>query len=203
MAVDKVQQCISLLGCKRDSFPQVYLGLPLSIHKLPASAFNTFIDKTDRYLAGWQASLLNSMGRMVLVNSVLYSQLVYAMSALSIPVGVLNIKDRRSRSFLWNGDNNTTAAKSLVAWERVCPSKDQGGLNIRILGLHNVCLLLKLLHHLYCSQESAWACWVRRRASVASLEDELSGEHWNVLCSLLPLYQATTIVDLGDGLDTS
>jgi hypothetical protein len=125
------------------------------------------------------------------------------MSALSIPVTVLHDMDRRRRCFLWNGDNNSTAAKSLVAWERVCLSKDQGGLNIRNLGLRNICLLLKLLHRLFCSQESAWACWVRQRASLASLDGELIGDHWSVLRSLLPLYQAITVVELGDGLDTS
>jgi hypothetical protein len=76
------QQCISLLGYKLEGFPKVYLGLPISVHKLPVSAFNSYIDKADRYLAGWQAALLNPMGHAVLVNSVLDSQLVYAMSAL-------------------------------------------------------------------------------------------------------------------------
>ena len=46
-----------------------------------------------------------TMGRAVLVNSVLDSQLVYAMSALSIPVAVLHKMDRLRRSFLCNGDN--------------------------------------------------------------------------------------------------
>ena len=70
------------------------------------------------------------------------------------------------------------------------------------MGLHNICLL-KLLHRLFCSQESAWACWVRQRASLASLEGELIGDHWSILRSLPPLYQAITVVELGDGLDTS
>jgi hypothetical protein len=197
------QECISLLGCKLEDFPQIYLGLPISVHKLPVSAFNRYIDKTDRYLAGWQAVLLNPMGRAVLVNSVLDSQLVYAMSALSIPVAVLHKMDRRRRSFLWNGDNEATSAQSLIAWERVCLSKDQGGLGIKNLGLQNVCLLLKLLHRLHCSLESAWADWVRKHASLANLEGALFGEHWNVLRSLLPLYQAITVVDVEDGKDTS
>jgi hypothetical protein len=116
MSEHSVQQCIYLLGCKREGFPQVYLGLPLSVHKLPASVFKPQIDKADRYLAGWQSSLLNYMGRAVLVNAVLDSQLVYAMSALS---------------FLWNGDNSASPAQSLIAWERVCLSKEQGGLGIK------------------------------------------------------------------------
>ena len=60
-------------------------------------------------------------------------------------------------------------------------------------------MLLKLLHRLHCSLESAWAYWVRKRASLANLEGDLFGEHWNVLRSLLPLYQAITVVDVGDG----
>jgi hypothetical protein len=41
------------------------------------------------------------------------------------------------------------------------------------------------------------------RASLASLEGDLAGNHWNVLRSLLPLYQAITVVDLGNGMDSS
>jgi hypothetical protein len=40
--------------------------LPLSMHKLPASAFTPYIDKTGRYLAVWQASLLDSVGLSLL-----------------------------------------------------------------------------------------------------------------------------------------
>jgi hypothetical protein len=37
------------------------------------------------YLSGWQASLLNGMGRTVLINNMMDSQLTYAMSALQLP----------------------------------------------------------------------------------------------------------------------
>lgn len=59
-----------------------------------------YIAKADRYLAGWQASLLNAMGRTVLVNSVLDSQLIYAMCALPLPVGVIAQMDQRHRQGL-------------------------------------------------------------------------------------------------------
>lgn len=74
--------CVDIIGCRRDSFPQLYLGLPLSVNKLPQSAFNSYIQKADKYLSSWQANLLNTMGRTVLVDSVLDSLLVYFMSAL-------------------------------------------------------------------------------------------------------------------------
>jgi len=72
---DTVRDCISALGYRREGFPQTYLGLPLTNGKLQLSAFAPNIAKCDRYLTGWQSSLLNKMGRATLVNSVLDSQL--------------------------------------------------------------------------------------------------------------------------------
>jgi hypothetical protein len=82
VAEDMVTECVDAIWCRRDNFPQPYLGLPLSVNKLPLSAFTPFIQKTDRYLSSWQANLLNPMGRAVLVNSVFDSLLVYCMSSL-------------------------------------------------------------------------------------------------------------------------
>jgi len=65
---------LTTFGCQQESFPQNYLGLPLSSAKLLAAAFDTYIDRTHKFLLTWQASLLNTMGRVVLINSVLDSQ---------------------------------------------------------------------------------------------------------------------------------
>jgi hypothetical protein len=95
MDADLVDQCTSAIGCSKQSFPQNYLGLPLSASKLPQSAFSTYVDKTDRFLSSWQASVLNNMGRVVLINSILDSQLVYIMSATQVPPDVIKLIDRR------------------------------------------------------------------------------------------------------------
>lgn len=62
---------LDTLQCRAGSFPQTYLGLPLSNTKLPLSAFTPLIAKVDRYLAGWKALLLSTTARVVLVNAVL------------------------------------------------------------------------------------------------------------------------------------
>jgi hypothetical protein len=196
-------QCIDVLGCKKEAFPQCYLGLPLSTNKLSVSAFAPSIAKADRYLAGWQAGLLNAMGRTVLINVVLDSQLIYAMCALPIPPGVIAQVNQRRRAFLWNGDRTLSGAQSLVAWERVCWTRENGGLGIKDLGLMNVCLLLKLLHRLHIAEDSAWTVWARQHTSLANLDSDLCGSHWQALRSLLPLYQAVTSVTIGDGSRTS
>jgi len=104
MGEDLIPQCIDVLGCRREGFPQTYLGLLLSCEKLRVSAFDPYICKVDRYLAGWQASLLNPMGRMVLINAVLDGQLSYVMMAMPLPLGVITGVDKRRRSFLWTGE---------------------------------------------------------------------------------------------------
>jgi len=73
---EDIPPLLHILGCRRDHFPQTYLGMPLSNIKVNLSAFAPLIDRTDKYLGGWQSSLLNSMGRTVLVNAVLDSALI-------------------------------------------------------------------------------------------------------------------------------
>ena len=71
MTDELIPDCVAALGCRREGFPQTYLGLPLSCEKLRLQVFDPYIAKADRYLAGWQATLLNPMGRSVLINVVL------------------------------------------------------------------------------------------------------------------------------------
>ena len=200
-----VGQCAQTLGCTIGEFSQSYLGLPLSIYKLPISAFMVYIQKADKFLSSWQADLLNPMGRSVLVNSVLDSLLVYLMSSLQIPAATIELMDKTRRAFLWSADKNgkSSPAACLVAWLKVCSPKEQGGLDIRDLGIQNICLLLKLIHRLHCPQSSAWATWVQGCASLVTLSGDLVGDHWKTLQDLLLLYQAITSVVLGDGRNCS
>ena len=132
MNEELTRDCVLTLGCSRQGFSQSYLGLPLSINKLSLSAFTPYIQKADRYLSSWQGNLLNKMGRTVLVNSVLDSQLVYLMSSLQLPPSVVHQVDRRRRAFLWSADKNGSCTPSacLVAWENCCYPKESGGLGV-------------------------------------------------------------------------
>jgi len=203
MEEQTIPQCIAVLGCRQECFPQTYLGLPLSCDKLKISAFDPYICKTDRYLAGWQASFLNPMGRTVLINAVLDGQLSYIMMAVSLPPGVIAKIDKRRRSFLWTGKGEAHGSNCLIAWDQVRQCRDQGGLGIKDLAIQNICLLLKLLHKLHAGQQSSWATWVRQHTCLASLTGDLQGAHWDSMRSLLPLYQAVTTVTVGDGQSTS
>jgi hypothetical protein len=134
---------------KVDNFLHTYLGLPLSNVKLSLSAFTPLIARIDRYLATWQALLLATAGRVVLVNAVLTGVPTYAIGAMLLPPGVLAAIDARRRAFLWTGSDHTSGAQCLVAWENICRAKEDSGLGVKRLDTQNACLLLKLIHRLH------------------------------------------------------
>lgn len=137
------------LGCQLSTFPQTYLGLPLSPHKLRVRDYQPLISSIDRYLAGWKARLLSTAGRLTLVNSVLSSLPVYYMSSVLLPKTVIERIDARRRAFLWTGEEKCHGAQCLLAWKNVCLNKEHGGLGVRNLTVMNHCLLLKFVHKLY------------------------------------------------------
>jgi hypothetical protein len=198
-----LHRLIRILGCKLESFPQVYLGLPLSNKKLPLSAFSPLIAKVDRYLAGWQALLLNPVGRLVLINSVLDGLPTYLMAALPLPLGVQDKMDDRHRAFLWTGSSQASRAQCLVAWAKACLSKEDGSLGIKRLDCQNAYLLFKLHHRLHHSECSAWAMWACEYISMATLEDDMDDCHWKALRSPLPAYPHITCIAVGDGRSCS
>lgn len=82
----------ALIGVSHPAF-----AFPSFIPKLPISSFPPYIRKTDKNLASWQDALLNTMGRAVMVNSVLDSQLIYVMSSISLSPTVIASMDKHER----------------------------------------------------------------------------------------------------------
>lgn len=123
----------AILSCTTSTLPQTYLSPPLSPHKLRVSDYQPLVDSFDCYLSGWKAKLLISGGRLVLVNAVLGGLAIYFMSSHLLPKTVRDILDARRRAFLWTGEDKCYGSQCLVKWERLCVSKDCGGLGIKSL----------------------------------------------------------------------
>jgi len=148
-----------VLGCSLSSFPQTYLGLPLSPHKLRVSDYQPLLTSFDRYLAGWKARLLSSGGRLVLVNKVLGSLPIYYMSSILLPKTVRDMLDAKRRAFFWTGEEKCSGASCLVSWDRVCLSHAAGGLGVKNLEDANHCLLMKFVHKLHSPATLPWQRW--------------------------------------------
>jgi hypothetical protein len=124
-----------VFGTMVSSFPQTYLGLPLSTNKLSVTDCLPLISSVNKHLSGLSASLLNRSGRLVLSTAILSSIPLHAMSAMSIPKMVVNAIDRRRHAFFWTGEDSCHGSKCLVAWDNVRARKAQGGLGVKDLEL--------------------------------------------------------------------
>jgi hypothetical protein len=107
---DLAQNIATTLGTPLSSFPQTYLGLPLSSYKLPVSAFQPLFVRIDMYLAGWCAALLSKGGRLVLLSVVLDSLPTNFMSSVPLPMLVIQLIDKRRCTFLWSDDEHCYGA---------------------------------------------------------------------------------------------
>jgi hypothetical protein len=132
-------------GCTVSSFPQIYLGLPLSTYKLRLADFNPIISKSDMRLSGWRGRSLPIGGCLLLVNSMLTAMLAHAMATGILLPGVLEAIDKRRRAFLWTGEESCNRGQCKVAWDEVCAPKRLGGLGIISLPSQNSAILAKSL----------------------------------------------------------
>jgi hypothetical protein len=117
----------SAFGCAVFSFPQTYLGFPLSTHKLCLADFNPIISKNGMRLSGWRGRSPPIGGRLLLINSILTVMLAHAMSAGLLPVGAIEAIDKRRCDFLWTGKESCNDGQCKVAWIIVCTPKNAGG----------------------------------------------------------------------------
>lgn len=145
--------------CDISSFPQVYLGLPLSHTRLPSSAFEPLVQRFLKYLAGWAARLLSRGGRLTLISATLDALATHFMSVFKLPKKITKRLDAIRRSFFWAAEETCSGAKCLIAWKNVCKEKTYGGLGIKDLHLQNNCLLLKFAFKLLQKPDLPWAQW--------------------------------------------
>ncbi|CAN6363406.1 unnamed protein product [Urochloa humidicola] len=83
-----------ILGCAMASFPQTYLGLPLSDSKLHARVLDHPTIPVERCIPGWCVHLLNRSGRLILTNAVMSLKLVHAMAAMHFPWSIVERLDK-------------------------------------------------------------------------------------------------------------
>ena len=100
-------------------------------------------------------------GRLVLINSVLSSLVMFMILFFKIPKGVLRKIDYYRSRFFWQGNEHKTKCR-LTRWNIICRSKDQGGLGVHNLEIQNQCLLSKWLFKLI-NEQGVWQDLLKRK----------------------------------------
>jgi hypothetical protein len=116
---DQLQLATNLFPCQVVQFPVKYLGLPLSVSKLPKSALQPLVDKVAYYLSSWKGRLLHRSGRLAQNKSTLTAVPIYTSISLGLPKWMHKVLIKIMRAFLWSGSDETQAGKCLVAWSGV------------------------------------------------------------------------------------
>ena len=91
------------LGCKVQSLPTTYLGLPLGATHKSTMVWDAVEEKFRKRLALWKRQYISKGGRLTLIQSTLSCMLTDLMSLFRIPKSISMRLERIQRKFLWGG----------------------------------------------------------------------------------------------------
>ena len=196
----EVDELAQEFGCKVESMPFTYLGLPMGTTRPAIKDLAPLMDKVERRLSA-TASFLSYGDRLVMVNSVLSSLPTYFMLTLVINPGVIEYIDRARRHCLWR-KKDKEKVHSLAAWKMICKPKNKGGLGIIDLRVQNTALLLKHLHKFYNNEDTPWVQLIRDKYYFQSVPHAVvdSGSFWwRGVFALSDAYSQITKCEVGNG----
>lgn len=132
----------STLTCQLSEFPIRYLGLPLSLKKLTWAQIQPFIDRLADLLLSWRSDLMTKQGRVIQVQHMMTTTVLYFAMALDFPRWAIKAWDKIRRGYVWRGRKDAKGGHCLVAWPKVTRPKELGGLGIS--DLHRLTIALRV-----------------------------------------------------------
>ncbi|XP_074300989.1 uncharacterized protein LOC141632333 [Silene latifolia] len=150
---------VQVSGFQQGVLPFKYLGVPIQPGRLSKADCHILLDKIVHKIRGIGARKLSYAGRLVLINSVLNTLHNYWASIFLIPKGVIRRIEAICRNFFWSGESEYHRVP-LIAWEKICCRKKEGGLNIKRAEVWNVATVGKLVNWLHTKADRLWVLWI-------------------------------------------
>lgn len=156
LSTRRVRSLTEILGMRLSALPFRYLGSYL--HKgINRSRFCTaLLQHFDDRLHGWHSRLLSSVGRLVLLRSVLSALPLHVMAAGGLPKSVIKMIHRKMATFYW-GDRH-----HWVAWSKITLPVEEGGLGLRDLNALQQAYQCRIWW-LYHKQDTLWSRYMHAK----------------------------------------
>jgi hypothetical protein len=142
-------------------------------------------------------------GRVTVINSLLTSIAMFAMSSLQIPPKTLEHIEKLRHHCLWNKKTEEAEkCSSLIAWHRVCRPKKRGGVGVLNLKLQNEALLMKFLHKLYNKEDTPWVTLLWKsydQEKIPHAMDPCGSFWWKDILKLAPIFRNIASCQVGQG----
>lgn len=152
----EITRLANLFGCKTENFPFKYLGIPIGGKSNRATMWEPVVNKFNKRLSKWKASLLSIGGRATLISSVLGSMAIYYLSIFRMPKMVSKSLESIRSSFFWGGTRENKKM-SWLKWTSILASKKDGGLGFGSLEGLNLALLFKWIWRGLTNPNNFWA----------------------------------------------
>jgi hypothetical protein len=96
----------NLFGCGLSQYSFRYLGISMHHKKISNADWKVIEENFEKKLSSWKWKLLSYGKRLVLINSVLSSIIMFMLSFYKVPKVVLHKLDFYRFRFFWQGDNH-------------------------------------------------------------------------------------------------
>lgn len=143
------------LGIQITSDLGVYLGAPMIHQRASAQSYKFVLDRMRKKLSGWKATSLSFAGRITLAQSSLANIPGYVLQSAPIPGAVCDEAEKLCPDFIW-GSTASHRRCHLVAWDKICKPKEEGGHGFRNLQLLNKAHMMKLAWELITQPGKLW-----------------------------------------------
>ena len=130
-----------------------YLGLPAFIGGSKRSIFNGLKERIVCRLQGWKEKFLSKAGREILIKAVAQSIPTYTMNCFRLPKAWCDEVNNLIAKYWW-GQSKDERKIHWLKWDKLCASKENGGIGFRNLHMFNTALLSKQCWRLLTNQQS-------------------------------------------------